>query len=60
MGEAERVILADKDLGIAERAVRRVNQLLDKNISVGMQVDVTDMAAVEHVLAGVDAFVSAV
>ena len=59
-GEAERVILADKDPGIAERAARRVNQLLGNHISVGKQVDVTDMAAVEHVLSGVDAFVSAV
>jgi len=59
-GEAERVILADKDPGIAERAARRVNQLLSNHISVGKQVDVTDMAAVEHVLSGVDAFVSAV
>ena len=59
-GEAERVILSDKDPGIAERAARRVNQLLGNHISVGKQVDVTDMAAVEHVLSGVDAFVSAV
>jgi lysine 6-dehydrogenase len=59
-GEAKRVILADKDLAIAQRAAHRVNQLIGSDIAQAAQVDVTDMAAVEQVLRGVDAFVSAV
>ncbi len=59
-GEAKKVILIDQDLVIAERSAQRVNNLIGKNIAVGMQVDVTDMAALEHALTGVHAFVSAV
>jgi len=59
-GDAERVILADQDLAIAERAARRVNQLTGSTLAEATQVDVTDLKAVERVLQGVDAFVSAV
>jgi lysine 6-dehydrogenase len=59
-GEAKKVILIDRELAIAERSAQRVNQLLGKNITAGAQVDVTDMAALEHALTGVHAFVSAV
>ena len=59
-GEAKRVILADQDLHIAERAATRVNQLVGSPVAEAARVDVTDLAALEHVLGGVDAFVSAV
>jgi lysine 6-dehydrogenase len=59
-GEAKKVILIDRELAIAERSARRVNQLMGKNIAEGAQVDVTDMAALERALSGVHAFVSAV
>jgi lysine 6-dehydrogenase len=59
-GEAKKVILVDRELAIAERAAQQVNHLVGKDIAVSAQVDVTDMAALERVLSGVDAFVSAV
>jgi lysine 6-dehydrogenase len=59
-GEAKRVILADMDLAIAERAANRVNQLIGGKIAEAVQVEVTDAMALERVLSGVDAFVSAV
>jgi len=59
-GEAERVILADRDLAIAEHAAQRVNHLIGSEVALAAQAEVTDMAALERVLRGVDAFVSAV
>jgi lysine 6-dehydrogenase len=59
-GDARRVILADYDLAVARRAAERVNKLLGKTIAEPVQVDVTDLEAVERVLTGVDAFLSAV
>jgi lysine 6-dehydrogenase len=60
LGEAKRVILADQDLSIAERAARRVDHLFGASVAQAARVDVTDLDAVEGVLAGVDAFLSAV
>ncbi len=59
-GDAKRVILVDKDLAIAERAAQRVNQLIGANVAEAAQGEATDMAALERLLTGVDAFVSAV
>jgi lysine 6-dehydrogenase len=59
-GEAKRVLLADRDLAIAEHAAHRVNHLIGSKVAEAAQVEVTDMAALEHVLRGVDAFISAV
>ena len=59
-GEAKRVILADKELANAEKAADRVNQLVGRQVAHATQVDVTDRSALEDVLRGVDAFVSAV
>lgn len=59
-GEAKRVILADRELAIAERAASRVNKLIGLEVAEAVQVEVTDAAALENVLKGVDAFVSAV
>lgn len=59
-GDAKRVILADQDLATAQRAAKRVNQLIGSPMAEAIQADVTDMDGLEHVLHGVDAFVSAV
>jgi len=59
-GDAGRVVLADYDLEVARRAAERVNELMGKAIAEPVQVDVTDLKAVERVLTGVDAFLSAV
>ena len=59
-GEAKRVILADQDLAIAEHSAHRINQLVGSPLAEAAQVNVTDLAALEAVLKGVDAFVSAV
>jgi lysine 6-dehydrogenase len=59
-GEAKRVILADQDLAVAEHAARRVNRLAGLQVAEAAQVEATDLEAVEKVLQGVDAFVSAV
>jgi lysine 6-dehydrogenase len=59
-GEAKRVILADQDLAVAEHAAQRVNQLTGMQVAEAAQVEATDLEAVEKVLQGVDAFVSAV
>jgi lysine 6-dehydrogenase len=59
-GEAKRVILADKEINTAEEAAGRVNKLIGRNVALATQVDVTDLASLENVLRGVDAFVSAV
>jgi len=58
-GDARRVLLADHDLEIARRAAERVNKLIGQTIAQPVQVDVTDLKAVERALAGVDAFLSA-
>jgi lysine 6-dehydrogenase len=59
-GEAKKVYLIDRELAIAEKAAQRVNHLMETDIAVGAQVEVTDKAALERALTGVDAFVSAV
>jgi lysine 6-dehydrogenase len=59
-GDASRVLLADYDLEVARRAAERVNELLGRAVAEPLGVDVTDLAAVEGVLTGVDAFLSAV
>lgn len=59
-GDAKRVILVDKEMTIAERAAQRVNQLIGATVAEAAQGEATDMAALERLLTGVDAFVSAV
>jgi lysine 6-dehydrogenase len=59
-GEADRVLIADRDLGIALGAAQRVNQLLRKTVAEALQLDVTDLEALERALSGVDALLSAV
>jgi len=59
-GDARRVILADRDLEAARRAAERVDTLVGKGIAEPAHLDVTDPKAVEQLLAGVDACLSAV
>ena len=59
-GEAGRVLLGDCDLEVAQQAAKRVNQLVGTKVADAVQLDVTDLQAVERVLTGVDAFLSAV
>lgn len=59
-GDAKRIVLIDRELAFAERAAKRVNNLIGASLAEAAQVDVTDMAALERILTGVDAFVSAV
>jgi lysine 6-dehydrogenase len=59
-GEAERVVLGDRDLKIAQRGAKRVNRLVGTKVAEAVRVDVTDLQAVEQALTGVDAFLSAV
>ena len=59
-GDARRVILADRDLEVARRAAERVNTLVGKVIAEPANLDVTDLKAVEQLLTGVDACLSAV
>jgi lysine 6-dehydrogenase len=59
-GDARRVILADQDLSTARQAAERVNRLTGKAVAEPVEVDVTHPAALEGMLTGVDAFLSAV
>jgi lysine 6-dehydrogenase len=58
-GDARRVILADRDPEVARRAAERVNTLAGRGMAEPAQVDVTDLKAVERLLTGVDACLSA-
>jgi lysine 6-dehydrogenase len=59
-GDARRVILADHDPEIARRAAERVDTLAGKGIAEPARLDATDPKAVEQLLTGVDACLSAV
>jgi lysine 6-dehydrogenase len=59
-GDARRVILADFSYDAAHQAANRVNRLIGREIAEATRVDVTNLAAVEKLLTGVNAFLSAV
>ncbi|TKJ29331.1 MAG: hypothetical protein CEE40_08840 [Chloroflexi bacterium B3_Chlor] len=59
-GDARRVLLADRDLDIARRSAERVNSLTGETVAEAIQVDATELDAVEGLLAGVDGFLSGV
>jgi lysine 6-dehydrogenase len=59
-GEAKRVLLADLDLGAAERSAARVNHLLGREVAHAARIDVRQPRELEALLSEVDAFVSAV
>lgn len=60
LGQADRVLLADASLAVAQAAADRVNRLLATDRAHAIQLDVTDHAALVAALRGVDAFLSAV
>jgi len=59
-GNAHRIIMADRDIEAARRAADRVNRMVGAAIAEPARVDVTDLKAVEELLRGVDAALSAV
>ena len=59
-GDARRIILADRDLEVAQRAAERVDTLVGKGMAEPAHLDVTDLKAIERLLTGVDACLSAV
>ncbi|MBO9369609.1 MAG: saccharopine dehydrogenase NADP-binding domain-containing protein [Chloroflexi bacterium] len=59
-GNARRIIMADRDMEAARRAADRVNRMVGAAIAEPARVDVTDLDAVEELLRGVDAALSAV
>jgi lysine 6-dehydrogenase len=59
-GDARSVLLADKNLALAEHAAERVNRLAGRPVAEPRELDVEDEPRVEKLLAGVDSFLSAV
>jgi lysine 6-dehydrogenase len=59
-GDAARIVLADRELSVAEGAAERVNRLSGKSLAVPLTLDVQDQGAVEGAVRGVDAVLSAV
>lgn len=59
-GGARRIIMADRDIEVARRAAERVNRMVGAAVAEPAWVDVTDLDAVEALLRGVDAALSAV
>jgi lysine 6-dehydrogenase len=59
-GDARRVILADRDLDVAQRAAGRVNALTGASLAEARQVDVTDPRSLRQAMSGIDACLSAV
>ena len=59
-GDAKKILIADISLENAKKAVNRVNNLLNVNISEAKQVDVSDYSSLVNFLTGVDAFLSSV
>lgn len=53
-GEARRILLADQDLEVAQRAANRVNHLIGHDIADAKELDVTDADALTLFLADVD------
>jgi lysine 6-dehydrogenase len=59
-GGAESVLLADAEIGMAQRAAARINHLTGREVASGVALDVRDHAALVRLLAGVDVWLCAV
>ena len=59
-GDAERILLADINLIVAQQAAQRINDLIGKKIAEGRQLDVSDQESVTQALGGADVALSAV
>jgi lysine 6-dehydrogenase len=57
-GKAERLVLLDIDLAVAEAGADRLNTLLEKPIAIGHRVDASDAATVAPHLDGAKGFLS--
>ncbi|MBC8505425.1 MAG: saccharopine dehydrogenase NADP-binding domain-containing protein [Anaerolineales bacterium] len=58
--DAKKIILADINQEIAEKSAKRINQLIGRDVAVGVELDVSDKAAILDALKGVDVTLSAV
>lgn len=59
-GEAKQIFLADLQEKTAQRSAQRVNELVGRNVASGTGLDVSDRAALDRFLPGVDVALSAV
>jgi lysine 6-dehydrogenase len=59
-GDGERVVMADLDLGTAQKAAARINSVLGRQIAEPALVDVTDPNSVLSLIRGADGVLSAV
>lgn len=59
-GDATQVVMADVDFEVAQKAARRINGLLSKEIAVPIQLDVRDEPSVRKAMHGKAACLSAV
>jgi lysine 6-dehydrogenase len=59
-GDAEEIVLLDRDLIVAQAAAKRLNHLLGYEVARGEELDVRDGGAVEKALRGIDSTLSAV
>lgn len=59
-GEAERILLADRDPSVAAGAAERVNRLSGTSLAEPLALDVEDWRALEGALRGMDVVLSAV
>ena len=59
-GDAKKVILADIDFEVAQKAAKRVNELLGRQVAEPRQVDVEDAKSLEQIFQGADSCLSAV
>lgn len=58
-GEAKKIILADLDRDTAKKAAERVNKQIGKLVVESLQVDASDLTAVQRTLEGANACLSA-
>ena len=59
-GGASRIILVDLDKKAADSAAARINNLIRREISEGVQMDVQNQKDIQSLLENIDAFISAV
>ena len=59
-GDAKRIVLADADLKVAQASADRVNRLVGRTVAEALQLDVTNVSALERALSDVDGCLSAV
>jgi lysine 6-dehydrogenase len=58
-GDADRIIMADRELEIARQSAERINRLIGRPVAQAIYADVTRMDSVKGILQDVDAFLSA-